>query len=208
MVLSILSLATIIERLFFWIPVLLREEVVRDAIMEAADRNLESAAKVSRIYRGHPLGNFLYNPLRLMSPDPEVFHLALESSADDELTAMRRGDKVLEAVIALSPLLGLLGTVSGLIRSLGSIQISDLGTESTSGLNIGIGEALYSTAIGLGVAIMSMAFYRLFQSFLFNRIRVFRKIGSDIEVIYRQRMIEAEEDAYSVNFDTAETLEN
>jgi biopolymer transport protein ExbB len=41
---------------------------------------------------------------------------------------MRRGDKILEATIALAPLLGLLGTVLGLINSLSSIRLGDIGT--------------------------------------------------------------------------------
>jgi len=99
---------------------------------------------------------------------------------------MRRGDKILEAVIALSPLLGLLGTVIGLIISLRSIRIGDIGTASTSGVTTGIGEALISTASGLVVAIFSLAFYRLFQGFLFTQIKVFRKAGNELEMLYRQ----------------------
>jgi len=123
----------------------------------------------------------------LDNPDPEVFHLALETGADDELSQMRKGDKILEGVIALSPLLGLLGTVLGLIRSLGSISLSDLGTASTTGVTLGIGESLISTAVGLVVAIIAVVFYRLFQAFWANQVRIFRKAGSDLELIYRQK---------------------
>jgi biopolymer transport protein ExbB len=105
---------------------------------------------------------------------------------------MRRGDKILEAVIALSPLLGLLGTVIGLIISLRSIRIGDIGTASTAGVTTGIGEALISTASGLIVAILALAFYRLFQGFLFNQTRVFRKAGNELELLYRQRWYEQE----------------
>ncbi|XTZ10072.1 MAG: MotA/TolQ/ExbB proton channel family protein, partial [cyanobacterium endosymbiont of Rhopalodia yunnanensis] len=143
-------------------------------------------------------------------PDPEVFHLALESAADDELALMRRGDKVLEAVIALSPLLGLLGTVLGLIGSLSSIQISDLGTASTAGVTLGIGEALISTAVGLIVAIVSLVFYRIFQALWFNQVRVFRKTGSELEVIYRQHWLEIDDDRYPINTDSelSQTADN
>jgi len=93
---------------------------------------------------------------------------------------MRRGEKSLEAVIALSPLLGLLGTVLGLINSLGEIRIGDLGTASTAGVTLGIGEALISTAAGLVVAIVALAFYRLFQSLLFTQVKLFRRAGSEL----------------------------
>lgn len=196
--LSILALGTIIERLWFWAGVLLKEGQILDSIMEAAVQNWRMVEEIAKRYRNHPLGNYLYAPLRLSHPEPEVFHLALEAAADDELALMRRGDKVLEAVIALSPLLGLLGTVLGLIRSLSSIQISDLGTSSTTGVTLGIGESLISTAAGLIVAIISLAFYRLFQAFWFNQVRVFRKTGSRLEVIYRQKWMEGE---YGENFE-------
>ncbi len=122
-----------------------------------------------------------------MKPDTESFRLALEATAEDELAGMRRGEKLLEAVIALAPLLGLLGTVLGLIQSLRAIRIGDLGTESTAGVTTGIGESLISTAAGLIVAIVSLVFYRLFQSFIVNQVKVFRKAGNDLELLYRQR---------------------
>lgn len=125
--------------------------------------------------------------MQLDNPEPEIFRLCLESAAHDELTAMRRGEKLLEAVIAISPLLGLFGTVVGLIRSLLSIRIGDIGTAATSGVTLGIGEALISTAAGLVVAITSLVFYRLFQGFLFNQVKLFRKSGNDLELLYLQR---------------------
>lgn len=196
--LSILALSTIIERIWFWAKTLLNEDKILRQIMETASRNWEIAAKVARDYREHPIAKFLYVPLKLNNPEPEVFHFALESAADDALSGMRRGDKILEAVIALSPLLGLLGTVLGLIGSLANIQISDLGTSSTTGVTLGISEALISTATGLIVAIVSLAFYRLFQALWFNQVRIFRKAGSDLEVIYRQKWMESDDTRYAL----------
>ena len=93
-----------------------------------------------------------------------------------------------------------MGTVLGLIRSLSSIQISDLGTSSTAGVTLGIGESLTATATGMIVAIISLAFYRIFQGLWFNQMRIFRKAGSDLEIIYRQRWVDQEED-YSATDD-------
>jgi biopolymer transport protein ExbB len=200
--LSVLVLSTIIERSWFWVRFLLKEGEILNRIMDAAARNWNLVPKIAREYRNHPMGNYLYSPLKLTNPDPEVFHLALESTADDELALMRRGDKVLEAVIALSPLLGLLGTVLGLIGSLSSIQISDLGTASTAGVTLGIGEALISTAVGLIVAIISLVFYRIFQALWFNQVRIFRKAGSELEVIYRQHWLEIDDARYPISTDS------
>lgn len=208
--LSILSLSTIIERIWFWFKTLVNEDKILTQIMETANRNWEIAAKVARDAREHPIARYLYAPLKLNNPDPDVFHFALESAADDALSSMRRGDKILEAVIALAPLLGLLGTVLGLIRSLANIQISDLGTSSTTGVTLGISESLISTATGLIVAIVSLAFYRLFQALWFNQVRIFRKAGSDLEVIYRQKWIDGDESPYALrsNRDAIEKRDN
>ena len=53
-------------------------------------------------------------------------------------------------------------------------------------MTTGIGEALYSTATGLAIAIFSLIFYRLFQAFVVNQVKVFRKAGNDLEILYLQ----------------------
>ena len=184
--LSILSLSVIIERLWFWIKILTKEKDIVDRVLDAANDNWQDATQLARGASGQPIGRFLYAPLRLSKPEPEVFRLALEATAEDELASMRQGEKILEAVIALAPLLGLLGTVLGLIRSLRSIRLGDLGNSSTAGVTLGIGESLIATATGLIVAIFSLVFYRLFQGFLVNQVKVFRKAGTDLELLYRQ----------------------
>jgi biopolymer transport protein ExbB len=186
LVLSVLSLSVIFERLWFWLRILAQEKEIVNRVLEAAGEDWEIAAAIAEQARNQPVGRFLYAPLGLQKADPETFRLALESTAADEIAGMRRGEKLLEAVIALSPLLGLLGTVLGLIRSLGSIRIGDLGTESTAGVTTGIGESLISTAAGLIVAIGSLVFYRLFQSFVVNQVKVFNKAGNEMELLYRQ----------------------
>ncbi|MEQ8755973.1 MAG: MotA/TolQ/ExbB proton channel family protein [Coleofasciculus sp. G1-WW12-02] len=191
--LSILAVGTIFERLWFWAGILLKQEEIVNRVLDAGAQNWQVAREIAMKSRRQPVGRYLYAPLRLISPEPELFRLALEGAADDELAAMRRGDKLLEAVIALSPLLGLLGTVLGLINSLGSITIDQLGTASTAGVTLGIGEALISTATGLIIAITSLAFYRLFQAFWFNQVKIFRKAGTELELLYRQDWLQAED---------------
>jgi biopolymer transport protein ExbB len=184
---SILSLSVIFERSFFWFKVLTQEKEVVNRILDACRRDWEMATEIARQSYEQPIGRFLYAPLQLQNPDPELFRLALESTADDEITSMRRGDKILELAIAVAPLLGLAGTVFGLIRTLGSINIAQIGTPAAAGVTGGIGEALYSTAAGLVVAIGSLIFYRLFQAFVFNQAKIFRRAGNELEVLYRQK---------------------
>jgi biopolymer transport protein ExbB len=102
---------------------------------------------------------------------------------------MRKGDKTLESIIALAPLLGLLGTVLGLIRSLSGIKLGDLGTSIGSNVTLGISESLISTAAGMIVAIGSLSFYRLFQGLIFIQVKLFRNAGNQLELFYREHWL-------------------
>ncbi len=189
--LSILSVATILERLWFWFKTTRKEEETVERVLEAsANDEWDTAAQIAKQQRNRqPIGRFLYAPLKRTNPDPETFKLALEASAEDEIAMMRRGDKLLESVIALAPLLGLLGTVLGLIRSLSGVKLGDLGTSAGTNVTIGISESLISTATGMIVAIVSLAFYRLFQGLIFNQVKLFRGAGNQLELLYREHWL-------------------
>lgn len=184
--LSILCGSVILERLWFWLRILTQEKEIVDRVLNAARDDWETAAEIARRATNQPVGRFLYAPLGLPKIDAETFRLALEATAEDELAGMRRGEKILEAVIALAPLLGLLGTVVGLQQSLGNLKIGDFGTAATADVPAGIGKALITTATGLIIAIVSLVFYRLFQGFVVNQVKVFRKAGNEMELLYRQ----------------------
>lgn len=190
--LSILSLATILERCWFWVSILSREQQTINRVIDASSSNhWDQAIQVARQERHRPIGRFLYAPLKRTQPDPETFKLALEAAAEDELTAMRRGEKTLQAIVALSPLLGLLGTVLGLIRSLNGIKLSDLTNSTGSPVTLGISESLISTATGMVVAIGTVAFYWFFQGLLFKQVALFRKAGNELELLYRERYLKS-----------------
>lgn len=189
--LSILSIATILERLWFWFKTTRREEELIERVLEAsANQEWDTAAQIAKQERNRkPIGRFLYAPLKRTNPDPETFKLALEASAEEELATMRKGDKMLESIIALAPLLGLLGTVIGLIRSLSGIKLGDLGTSAGSNVTLGISESLYTTATGMVVAIVSLGFYRLFQGLISGQIKLFRSAGNQLELLYREHWL-------------------
>lgn len=190
LILSILTLGTIFERLWFWSIVLRGETKLAEQILDAARHDWQEAIELAANACDQPIGRFLYTPLQLIDTNPEIFRLALEAAADEELSAMRRGEKVLEATITMAPLLGLLGTVLGLISALSSIRLGDIGTPATMGVGLGISEALISTAAGLVVAIIALAFQRLFQAFLLQQAQIFRRTGNELELTYRQACLE------------------
>lgn len=185
--LSVATFGCALERMAFWIRLLSQEhQVVRD-VLTAAQSDLTQAAKIAQQSSNLPIGRFLLAPLQLRRPSPETFRLALESTGDQEFVYMRRGNKLLETVVAIAPLLGLLGTVTGLILTFGSLKIGGGGSASDlTNAAAGIGEALTATATGMVVAIVALAFFRVFVSLQANQVDYFTQVGSQLELIYRQ----------------------
>jgi biopolymer transport protein ExbB len=189
--LSVAAFACAMERTWFWLRVLSQEKRIVHDVLQAAHHSLEEAATIASYAKNQPIGRFLLAPLRLYQPTPETFHLALEASADKEFVRMRKGDKLFETVVALAPLMGLLGTVTGLIHTFASLQIGGGGgaaatTESATLAAKGISEALITTATGMIVAIIALIFFRIFVSLQAQQIDYFTEVGNELELIYRQ----------------------
>ena len=184
---SVATVSCALERAWFWFQFLSKEQqVVRD-VLEAAHRNLDEAASIAMQARDLPIGRFLLAPLRLRHPNPETFRLAMESAGDKEFARMRKGDKLLETIVAISPLLGLLGTVTGLIATFYNLDIGGGGTgEQASQAAAGIGEALITTAAGMVVAILALLVFRVMVTLQARQIEYFMEVGSELELIYRQ----------------------
>ncbi len=185
--LSIATFACAFERGWFWFQLTSQEDRVVQDVLKAAPQDLATAAHIAKQFQSLAIGRFLLAPLKLHLPSPETFHLAMEAAADKEFVQMRKGDKLLETVIAIAPLLGLLGTVTGLITTFGSLQIGGGGSSAdATRAAAGIGEALTATAAGMIVAIIALFFFRIFVSLQSQQMDYFSRIGSDLELIYRQ----------------------
>lgn len=184
---SVLTLATALDRALFWTRLLKRENQVVNGVLEAARRDLSEAAALATQAQDLPIGRFLLAPLRLSRPSPETFRLAMETAGDREFVQMRKGDKLLETVVAIAPLLGLLGTVTGLIATFGNLNIGGGGSgEQATAAAAGIGEALITTAAGMVVAILALLVFRVMVSLQAQQIDYFSDVGSELELIYRQ----------------------
>lgn len=185
--LSVFTLATALERGWFWYRFLSREDRIVHDVLEAARYDLNEARAIAEQARDLPVGRFLLAPLQLKQVTPETFRLAIEAAGDKEFVQMRRGDKFLETVVAIAPLLGLLGTVTGLIATFNNLDIGSGGTsESATRAAGGIGEALITTAAGMVVAILALAFFRIFITLQARQIDYFSEVGNELELIYRQ----------------------
>lgn len=185
--LSILTISCALDRAWFWFRLLTQEDRIVHDVMDAARHDLQKAAAIAKQSQLLPIGRFLYAPLKLRQPTPETFRLAMEAAGDKEFVQMRKGEKLLETIVAVAPLLGLLGTVTGLIGTFNNLKIGGGGTTAeASKVAAGIGEALITTAAGMIVAIIALLVFRTLVTFQSRQMDYFAEVGSELELIYRQ----------------------
>jgi biopolymer transport protein ExbB len=186
--LSVLTVACGFERGWFWWHTLQGEKQLVRQILYAAQEDLPKAKSIAEQAQHMPIGRSLLAALRLNQPTPETFRLAMEAAGDREFAQMRKGDKLLETVVAIAPLLGLLGTVTGLIVTFFNLKIGGGGGTSvdTSKAALGIAEALITTAGGMIVAIIALSIFRICVTLQSSQIDYFADVGTELELIYRQ----------------------
>lgn len=185
---SILAIALVIERSVFWFKINKRQRrVVRDVLNLYQADQIEAARAKLQQNINLPIARIFLAALSLEQPKPENFRLALETEAQAEIPLLKRFNVLFETIISLAPLLGLLGTVLGLIASFASLNVGDVGGSKTSGVTAGISEALVSTASGLVVAIFTLMFANTFRGFYIRQIALIQEYSGQLELLYSNR---------------------
>lgn len=158
---SIVSLALIGERLW----ALQRRRVIpRHLVAQVwhkVKNNVLDATQLRELRAGSPLGRVIAAGLVNMHHDREIMMESIEDTGRHEAHALERYLNTLGTIASISPLLGLLGTVIGMIQVFGTINAEGLG--NAGALAGGISQALLTTAAGLVVAIPSLMAYRYFR---------------------------------------------
>jgi biopolymer transport protein ExbB len=184
---SILAVALIMERIRFWVRIGKRQDRFVREVLELYKRSPRAAILKLEQNLDSPIARIFLAALELDTPTPEEFRLALESAAQAEIPLLKRFSTMFETIISLAPLLGLLGTVLGLIASFASLKLGDVGGSNTIGVSAGISEALVSTASGLIVAIVTLLFANTFRGLYLRQIALIQEYGGQIELLYRRR---------------------
>lgn len=184
--LSVVTFAYALERSWFWLRLIIKEKKVVQEILRAAKVDLINAEAIASRAQNIAVGRLLLAPLRLREPSPEGFHHALQAATTKELTGMRQGDKLLGMVAAIAPLLGILGTIGGLYAVFANMKNGQIDAGNVGAVTIGLGEALISSATGIGVAVSALLFLRLFANLRSQQIEFFSKVASDLELTYLQ----------------------
>ncbi|PSB33357.1 MotA/TolQ/ExbB proton channel family protein [Chlorogloea sp. CCALA 695] len=184
---SVVAAALIIERVVFWVRINKRQNrVVRDVLNLYRHENIVGAVDKLKQNADLPMSRIFLAALELEQPTPEEFRLALESEAQAELPLLKRFSNIFDTIISLSPLLGLLGTILGLITSFASLNIGEVGGSRTANVTGGISEALVSTASGLIVAIFTLLFANTFRGLYLRQTARIQEYGGQLELLYRR----------------------
>ncbi len=158
---SIVGLAIILERLFVLrASRVLPQGLLNDVLAQIRGQGI-SPQLIEKLEAGSPLGRILAAGLRNERNSREAMKESIEEAGRAALVDLERSLSTLGTVASISPLLGLFGTVVGMIMLFGSQSPAGA---SPAELAQGISVALYNTAFGLVVAVPSMIFYRLFRS--------------------------------------------
>ena len=158
---SILSLGIILERFF----ALRRAVVVPSGLTVEVERALMQgrldADRIAVLRRGSVLGRVLAAGLACAAKTPARLREAIEEAGRHAVHDLERYLNALGTIAATTPLLGLLGTVIGMIKVFAAITTAGVGDPQI--LAGGIYEALITTAAGLSVGIPSLMFHRYFR---------------------------------------------
>ncbi len=185
--LSIFSLAMILERSLFWFKLARGQEKVLKKVLTFYQEDPEMADTMLKRNQNLPMARIFLAALSLQRPTPEKFRLALESAAQAEMPLLKRFSNSFETITSVSPLLGLLGTVLGLITSLASLQIGDIQSSQATGVTGGISEALTSTAAGLVIAIITLFFASTFRGLYLQQIALIQEFGGQLELLHLEK---------------------
>ena len=158
---SVITLAISVER--FW--TLRAEQVAPRNLLARVWTRIKNNEMDNQWFRelrnGSPLGRILAAGITSHRKGREAMKESIEEVANHVVHELERYLNTLGTVAAITPLLGLLGTVIGMIKVFTAIRLE--GTGNAAVLAGGISEALITTAAGLTVAIPSLFFYRFFR---------------------------------------------
>src|SRR5438270_963076 len=188
LIVSIIGLTVVIERCFWWTGRWFRRDPKRIEKVFTAIENSDTA-EASRLSRGSrdPVLRMMWNGLNHQHASLQG---ALQVAAGIEIKRAGRFLVVMDTLVTLAPLLGLLGTITGLIRSFSFLGNEELAVQAVTG---GIAEALIATACGLGIAIFSLVPFNFFTSRVSNLEFELQTAATNLEVMLEAQNKEGRE---------------
>lgn len=181
---SFVALALALERGWFWTRLWGQRRLI-DQILEVYEQQPQTAIAKLKQHQHLPVARIFLTALATQISGSEEFRLALENAALAELPLLRRFQTFFEAITGVAPLLGLLGTILGLIRALSALQPGQ--AQIPLGVTVGIGEALISTAVGLVIAISTLLLASLFRGLYRRQLSFLQTAAGQLELLHRRQ---------------------
>jgi biopolymer transport protein ExbB len=179
---SLIVMTVVIERAVFWMGNgMQRNQLLVDEVLELcragdweAVRRKTAGSKdfVVRIL----VSGILHREFSMLK--------AMEAAAADEVQRMRRYMGVLDTMITVAPLLGIFGTVTGIISSFEMLGTAGITQPET--VTAGVAEALITTATGLAIAIFSVIPYNYFNAKVAHATLDIERYATSLEIVYEK----------------------
>jgi biopolymer transport protein ExbB len=178
LIVSIIGVTVVLERIFWWAGRWFRRDPKRiEKVFTAIEvGDVAEASRLSRDSRD-PVLRMMWNGLNHQHASLQG---ALQVAAGIEIKRAGRFLVVMDTLVTLAPLLGLLGTITGLIRSFSFLGNEELAVQAVTG---GIAEALIATACGLGIAIFALIPFNFFTSRVSNLEFELQTAATNLEVM-------------------------
>ena len=162
----LLGISIIVERFMFFSRAVKAGRTLEHDLKMVEPANLSDAQKVAEHYGQTVQGELVKSALKVRGKPEAVVERELEETIMFQMPRLDRNLWILDTAVTLGPLLGLLGTIIGMVESFNVLGTS--GTANPNGVTGGIGHALTATACGLTIAIVCVIFLNYFN----KRIRM------------------------------------
>ena len=186
---SIASLSITLERGYFWYKTKRGQSSLKRKLLEQCFSHQPNYLQLRGIERDHIMTKFFQkatipspNNLEQLKNSCELYLEILEPE-------LSRYENTLGTIISIAPLIGLLGTVLGLMRSMSGLTLQAI-SESNTNVMSGISEALISTAAGLTIAITTLIANNLFKSFRLSQLYTLQAVALEIESKFKAQKIQ------------------
>lgn len=179
---SVCVLTIILERAVFWLMLNRRHNrrlltVVLDLCQQGDWEMVRQKTMGSKDYAVRVLVSGIVHREFSMSK-------AMEVAAIEEVVKMRRGMGILDTMITVAPLLGILGTVTGIILSFDMLAVQ--GIDNPQAVTGGIAQALITTATGLSIAILAVIPFNYFSVKVEQAVQIMEQYATSLEIVYEK----------------------
>jgi len=183
---SLAVITIVIERFWFFVS----HHGDLDEIKRVVFRLMEKDAPLDAIQYlqrlNHPVARVLQAGLVSYGKDINYVEQNLQDAGEMEIKRMEKGLGLLDSIITAAPLLGLLGTVLGIIQSFHILSAAE-GLPSAAAMSQGIAEALITTATGLLIAIPSLFIIHWLSNLVEKRVQQMNQFTKELLESYRNR---------------------